>query len=136
MSQETNRGNSIGKIIKADTGRNATQLYSTIVPPYFKAESIASTAINLDAIQVNMSTVNIVKYYFYKGMIPKDQDRLRQLVALAYETARNRKLYPKAVLIRCVQNLDSSHSLRWARCNTDLSDKYLCQMLEKISKIS
>lgn len=56
-----------------------------------------------------MSTVNIVKYYFYKGMIPKDQDRLRQLVALAYETARDRKLYPKAVLIRCVQNLDSSH---------------------------
>ncbi|KAJ5475335.1 hypothetical protein N7539_008401 [Penicillium diatomitis] len=47
-----------------------------------------------------MSTVNMVKYYFYKGMIPKDRDRLRQLVALAYQTARDRKLYPKAVLIR------------------------------------
>ncbi|KAL4981355.1 hypothetical protein BDW68DRAFT_196640 [Aspergillus falconensis] len=47
-----------------------------------------------------MSTVNMVKYYFYKGMVPKDQDRLRQLVALAYQTARDRKLYPKAVLIR------------------------------------
>lgn len=54
-----------------------------------------------------MSTVNMVKYYFYKGMVPKDQDRLRQLVALAYQTARDRKLYPKAVLIRCVHNLDS-----------------------------
>lgn len=51
-----------------------------------------------------MSTVNMVKYYFYKGMVPKDQDRLRQLVALAYQTARDRKLYPKAVLIRCVHN--------------------------------
>jgi hypothetical protein len=51
-----------------------------------------------------MSTVNMVKYYFYKGMVPKDQDRLRQLVALAYQTARDRKLYPKAVLIRCVYN--------------------------------
>ncbi|PYI21632.1 hypothetical protein BO99DRAFT_60249 [Aspergillus violaceofuscus CBS 115571] len=47
-----------------------------------------------------MSTVNIVKYYFYKGMVPKEQDRVRQLVALAYQTARDRKLYPKAVLIR------------------------------------
>ncbi|KAE8168550.1 hypothetical protein BDV40DRAFT_294504 [Aspergillus tamarii] len=46
-----------------------------------------------------MSTVNMVKYYFYKGMVPKDQDRLRKLVALAYQTARDRKLYPKAVLI-------------------------------------
>jgi hypothetical protein len=52
-----------------------------------------------------MSTVNMVKYYFYKGMVPKDQDRLRQLVALAYQTARDRKLYPKAVLIRCVHNV-------------------------------
>lgn len=51
-----------------------------------------------------MSTVNIVKYYFYKGMVPKDQDRVRQLVALAYQTARDRKLYPKAVLIRCVHD--------------------------------
>ncbi|KAF5855993.1 hypothetical protein ETB97_008112 [Aspergillus alliaceus] len=47
-----------------------------------------------------MSTVNMVKYYFYKGMVPKDQDRLRKLVALAYQTARDRKLCPKAVLIR------------------------------------
>jgi hypothetical protein len=53
-----------------------------------------------------MSTVNMVKYYFYEGMVPKDQDRLRQLVALAYQTARDRKLYPKAVLIRYVHNLD------------------------------
>lgn len=47
-----------------------------------------------------MSTVNMVKYYFYRGMLPADQDRLRQLLALAYQTARDRKLYPKAVLIR------------------------------------
>ena len=42
----------------------------------------------------------MVKYYFYKGMVPKDQHRLRSLIALAYQTARDRKLYPKAVLIR------------------------------------
>ncbi|KAJ9256503.1 hypothetical protein DTO207G8_2506 [Paecilomyces variotii] len=47
-----------------------------------------------------MSTVNMVKYYFYKGMVPKDKTRLQQLLALAYQTARDRKLYPKAVLIR------------------------------------
>ncbi|KAJ5188448.1 hypothetical protein N7472_007462 [Penicillium cf. griseofulvum] len=42
----------------------------------------------------------MVKYYFYKGMLPKTEERKRQLIALAYQTARDRKLYPKAVLIR------------------------------------
>lgn len=47
-----------------------------------------------------MSTINVVKYYFYAGMMPQNQERLRGLIALAYQTARDRKLYPKAVLIR------------------------------------
>ncbi|KAK2737610.1 hypothetical protein FQN55_000966 [Onygenales sp. PD_40] len=47
-----------------------------------------------------MSTVNLVKYYFYKGMIPRDPDLLQNMVSLAYQTARDRKLYPKAILIR------------------------------------
>ena len=44
-------------------------------------------------------------------MVPKDQDRLRQLVALVYQTARDRKLYPKAVLIRCVYDVPVLESL-------------------------
>ncbi|KEZ43388.1 hypothetical protein SAPIO_CDS4557 [Scedosporium apiospermum] len=47
-----------------------------------------------------MSTINMVKYYFYKDMLPSNQRQLEQLVALAYQTARDRKLHPKAVLIR------------------------------------
>lgn len=47
-----------------------------------------------------MSTVNIVKYYFHKDHIPKTAERMRQLVALAYQTARDRQLYPRAVFIR------------------------------------
>ncbi|KAK3937193.1 hypothetical protein QBC46DRAFT_17124 [Diplogelasinospora grovesii] len=46
-----------------------------------------------------MSTINIVKYYFHKDHIPRPE-RMRQLVALAYQTARDKKLYPKAVFIR------------------------------------
>ncbi|PLN74589.1 hypothetical protein BDW42DRAFT_181986 [Aspergillus taichungensis] len=47
-----------------------------------------------------MSTINMVKYYFYKNHLPRDPARLHALVALAYQTARDRKLYPKAILIR------------------------------------
>lgn len=47
-----------------------------------------------------MSTINIVKYYFYKGAVPKDPEKLRSMIALAYQTARDRQIYPKAVLIR------------------------------------
>lgn len=47
-----------------------------------------------------MSAVNIVKYYFYRDLMPQDSDTLRKMVALAYQTARDRKLYPKAILIR------------------------------------
>lgn len=47
-----------------------------------------------------MSTVNMVKYYFYKGKMLKDPKDLRDIVALAYQTARDMKLYPRAILIR------------------------------------
>lgn len=47
-----------------------------------------------------MSTINIVKYYFHKEYIPKTPEGMRQLVALAYQTARDRQLYPRAVFIR------------------------------------
>ena len=52
-----------------------------------------------------MSTVNIVKYYFYKGMLPADKDLLRNMVALAYQTARDKKLHPKSILIRYAHQL-------------------------------
>ncbi|KAJ5642291.1 hypothetical protein N7490_006291 [Penicillium lividum] len=47
-----------------------------------------------------MSTVNLVKYYFYKGKMPKNPKDLRDVVALAYQTARDMKLHPRAILIR------------------------------------
>ncbi|KAE8349408.1 hypothetical protein BDV28DRAFT_141294 [Aspergillus coremiiformis] len=47
-----------------------------------------------------MSTVNLVKYYFHKTMYPQSEERLRKMIALAYQTARDRKIYPKAVFIR------------------------------------
>ncbi|KAM0278421.1 hypothetical protein ACHAQH_005176 [Verticillium albo-atrum] len=46
-----------------------------------------------------MSTINVVKYYFYRLNRPADT-RMRQLIALAYQTARDRELYPKAVFVR------------------------------------
>jgi hypothetical protein len=55
-----------------------------------------------------MSTVNLVKYYFFKGNVPRTSQRLQQLVALAYQTARDREVYPKAVFIRFVQPLKQS----------------------------
>ncbi|EGP82811.1 uncharacterized protein MYCGRDRAFT_51365 [Zymoseptoria tritici IPO323] len=47
-----------------------------------------------------MSTVNIVKFYFHARHIPGSEARMRQLIALAYQTARDKQLYPKAVFIR------------------------------------
>ena len=47
-----------------------------------------------------MSTINIVKYFFYKGTMPKNEKLLSSMVALAYQSARDQKLYPKAILIR------------------------------------
>ena len=52
-----------------------------------------------------MATVNMVKYYFYKGMMPKDPELLQNMVSLAYQTARDRKLYPKSILVRYVEYL-------------------------------
>lgn len=47
----------------------------------------------------NMSANNIVRFFTYKDMgLRKDQ--LEQLVRLAYLTARDRKFFPKEVLIR------------------------------------
>ncbi|KAK8061437.1 hypothetical protein PG994_007803 [Apiospora phragmitis] len=47
-----------------------------------------------------MSTINIVKYYFHSQQIPKTPERMHQLVALAYQTARDKQIYPRAVFIR------------------------------------
>ncbi|KAE8166058.1 hypothetical protein BDV40DRAFT_296870 [Aspergillus tamarii] len=47
-----------------------------------------------------MSTVNFVKYYFHKNLYPDTEERLRRMIALAYRTARDWKLYPRAVFIR------------------------------------
>lgn len=47
-----------------------------------------------------MSTINMIKYYFYKGKMPKNANDLKSVVALAYQTARDMKLYPRAILIR------------------------------------
>ncbi|PYI01808.1 hypothetical protein BO78DRAFT_352848 [Aspergillus sclerotiicarbonarius CBS 121057] len=55
-----------------------------------------------------MSKVNMVRYFFYKRCLPEDAQWLQALVALAYQTARDRKLYPKAILIRSVVHATTS----------------------------
>ncbi|KXJ84752.1 hypothetical protein Micbo1qcDRAFT_210445 [Microdochium bolleyi] len=47
-----------------------------------------------------MSSINIVKYYFHAKQVPRTDARMRQLVALAYQTARDKQLYPRAVFVR------------------------------------
>ncbi|RAL03518.1 uncharacterized protein BO80DRAFT_376556, partial [Aspergillus ibericus CBS 121593] len=47
-------------------------------------------------------------YYFYRNCFPQDSQTLQALVALAYQTARDRKLYPKAILIRSVVHATTS----------------------------
>ncbi|OJJ43520.1 hypothetical protein ASPZODRAFT_161467 [Penicilliopsis zonata CBS 506.65] len=42
----------------------------------------------------------MVRYYFYKGKMPTNPKDLQDMVALAYQTARDMKLYPRAILIR------------------------------------
>ncbi|KGO75013.1 hypothetical protein PITC_032510 [Penicillium italicum] len=56
-----------------------------------------------------MSTVNLVKFYFYKGMMPKDPELLKNMISLAYQTARDRRLYPKAILIRHQEDPNGWH---------------------------
>lgn len=71
------------------------------------------SGINLSTVQTygaTMSTVNLVKYYFYRGMMPKDPELLQNMVSLAYQTARDRKLYPKAILIRSVKSQDQGQN--------------------------
>ncbi|KAK2054172.1 hypothetical protein LY76DRAFT_629074 [Colletotrichum caudatum] len=60
-----------------------------------------------------MSTVDIVKYYFHKDHVPKTAERIQQLVALAYQTARDKQLYPRAVFIRSeLHDTTSINSIR------------------------
>ncbi|OBR14884.1 hypothetical protein CH63R_00064 [Colletotrichum higginsianum IMI 349063] len=55
-----------------------------------------------------MSTVNIVKYYFHKANAPRDAERMRKMVLLAYQTAKDKKLYPKEVFIRSEVHLTTT----------------------------
>ncbi|KAH7217038.1 hypothetical protein BKA60DRAFT_596685 [Fusarium oxysporum] len=47
-----------------------------------------------------MSAVNIVKYYFHARNVPVSEERTRRLIALAYQTAREKELHLKAVFVR------------------------------------
>ncbi|KAI8402346.1 hypothetical protein FOFC_17654 [Fusarium oxysporum] len=47
-----------------------------------------------------MSTVNIVKYHFHARNVPVSEEHTRRLIARAYQTAREKELYPKAVFVR------------------------------------
>ncbi|ENH74773.1 hypothetical protein FOC1_g10003560 [Fusarium oxysporum f. sp. cubense race 1] len=49
-----------------------------------------------------MSTVNIVKYHFHARNVPVSEEHTRRLIARAYQTAREKELYPKAVFVRYV----------------------------------
>lgn len=52
-----------------------------------------------------MSTINFVRYYLHKNNLPATEVRMRQLIALAYQTAREKELYPQAVFVRYVTKL-------------------------------
>lgn len=70
-----------------------------------------------------MSTVNIVKFYFHARHIPGSEARMRQLIALAYQTARDKQLYPKAVFIRyVVMSIPNTGIL--PNCGTSLSTQW------------
>ncbi|QUC22824.1 uncharacterized protein UV8b_07065 [Ustilaginoidea virens] len=55
-----------------------------------------------------MSTINIVKYYFHRLNVPRTEERMRKLVALAYQSACEQQLYPKAILIRSEVHLTTT----------------------------
>ncbi|KAB8356534.1 hypothetical protein FH972_024117 [Carpinus fangiana] len=57
-----------------------------------------------------MAAVNIVKYFFHKEFTGEPELR-RQLVALAYQTARSQQLHPKAIFIRSVVHDTTSNPL-------------------------
>ncbi|KAH7153327.1 hypothetical protein EDB81DRAFT_584572, partial [Dactylonectria macrodidyma] len=47
-----------------------------------------------------MSTINMIRYYFHKNRERLPEARIRRLITLAYQTARDKELYPRAVFIR------------------------------------
>ncbi|KAI1427202.1 hypothetical protein F5Y12DRAFT_739182 [Xylaria sp. FL1777] len=47
-----------------------------------------------------MSTVNFVRYFWYVANRPRSEDYMRQLIALAYQTATAQEIYPQEVLVR------------------------------------
>lgn len=52
-----------------------------------------------------MSGINMVKFFFLKGTMPRSQSEIQRVTTLAYQTAREHSLYPKQILIRCVDSL-------------------------------
>lgn len=46
------------------------------------------------------STINMVKYYWHAKNRPETKELMAQFISLAYQTATDREIYPKAVLIR------------------------------------
>jgi hypothetical protein len=47
-----------------------------------------------------MTTINMVKFFFLKKTMPSNPKDVHALMTLAYQTAREKDLYPKAILIR------------------------------------
>lgn len=47
----------------------------------------------------NMSTINIVRFFRYSSMHIPEEDML-ELVRIAYQAARDRRIFPKEILIR------------------------------------
>ncbi|CCF39823.1 hypothetical protein CH063_10549 [Colletotrichum higginsianum] len=79
-----------------------------------------------------MSTVNIVKYYFHKANAPRDAERMRKMVLLAYQTAKDKKLYPKEVFIRYASfaELWPGYSGTHVACHGYVTDKESLQFIE------
>jgi hypothetical protein len=68
-----------------------------------------------------MSTINMVKFFFLKGSLPRDASSVQSLMTLAYQTARENNLFPKQILIRCVDLLlllcSSCHAYLCSQCS-------------------
>ena len=47
-----------------------------------------------------MSTLNLVRYYFYKGYYSGTPAAVQVMITLAYQTVRDLGPYPKAIVMR------------------------------------
>lgn len=91
-----------------------SKLAKPLPKPKFLVVSYTKSFIRFDTMAAAQGGVNFVKIFFYDGNTISAA-RKQALVALAYATARNRLLAPKAILIRLVQTFLTLVESTWER---------------------